>query len=85
MIAKLEQLADEVIQTDFLVLGGGLVGCMAELRARQDQNIDIAILERGTIWYGGNAIGFDDYNLEYPGIIEHPLPKKFLRRAGFQG
>ena len=85
MTNNLEQVADEVIQTDFLVLGGGLVGCMAALRARQDQNIDVAIMERGTIWYGGNAIGFDDHNLEYPGIIEHPLPKDFSAEQASKG
>ena len=85
MIKKLEQIADEVVETDFLVLGGGLVGCMAVLRARQNKNIDVAIMERGTIWYGGNAIGFDDHNLEYPGIIEHPLPKDFSAEQAAKG
>src|SRR3990172_43167 len=85
MIKKLEQIADEVIETDFLVLGGGLVGCMAALRARQNKNIDVAIMERGNIWYGGNAIGFDDHNLESPGIIEHPLPKNFSAEQASKG
>ena len=77
MTMKLEQIADEVIKTDFLVLGGGLVGCMAALRARQNKNIDVAVMERGTIWYGGNALGFDDHVIVNPGIIEHPLPSNF--------
>ena len=47
----LEQLADEVIETDFLVLGGGLVGCMAALRARQDKNIDVAIMEKSKRYF----------------------------------
>jgi succinate dehydrogenase/fumarate reductase flavoprotein subunit len=85
MTMKLEQIADEVIKTDFLILGGGLVGCMAALRARQNKNIDVAIMERGTIWYGGNAIGFDDHNIEYPGIIEHPLPSNFSSEQASRG
>jgi succinate dehydrogenase/fumarate reductase flavoprotein subunit len=58
---------------------------MAALRARQNKNIDVAIMERGTIWYGGNAIGFDDHNLEYPGIIEHPLPSNFSPEQAAKG
>ncbi|OGO08079.1 MAG: hypothetical protein A2Y92_03075 [Chloroflexi bacterium RBG_13_57_8] len=85
MTAKLDQLADEVIETDFLVLGGGLVGLMAALRARRNKDIDVAIMERGTIWYGGNAIGFDDHNIEYPGIIEHPLPRNFSPEQAAKG
>lgn len=85
MTLRLEQLADQVVETDFLVLGGGLVGCMAALRARENKNIDVAIIERGNIWYGGNAIGFDDWNMEYPGIIEHPLPKDFSPAQASKG
>jgi len=47
MSLRLEHIADEVIETDFLVLGGGLVGCMAALRARQDKKLDVAIMEKG--------------------------------------
>jgi succinate dehydrogenase/fumarate reductase flavoprotein subunit len=85
MNLKLEQLADEVIETDFLVLGGGLVGCMAALRARQDKKLDVVVMEKGTLKWGGNGIGFDDYNLEYPGIIEHPLPKGFSSAQAAKG
>ena len=67
------------------VLGGGLVGCMAALRARKNKNMDVAIVERGTIRWGGNAIGFDDYNLEHPGIIEHPIPRDFSAKQAEKG
>lgn len=85
MSIRMEQLADEVIETDFLVLGGGLVGCMAALRARQEKGLDVAVVERGTIRWGGNAIGFDDYNLEHPGIIEHPIPRDFSPKQAEKG
>jgi succinate dehydrogenase/fumarate reductase flavoprotein subunit len=79
------QSADEIIETDLLILGGGLVGCMAALRARQDRKIDVAIMEKGTIKWGGNGIGFDDHNIEYPGIIEHPLPRNFTATQAAKG
>jgi succinate dehydrogenase/fumarate reductase flavoprotein subunit len=82
---RLEQLADEIIETDFLVLGGGLVGCMAALRAKENKDLDVAVVERGTIRWGGNAIGFDDWNVEHPGIIEHPLPKNFSSKQAEKG
>lgn len=85
MALKIEQLADEIIETDFLVLGGGLVGCMAALRARKNKNLDVAIVEKGTIRWGGNAIGFDDYNLEHPGIIEHPISRDFSAKQAEKG
>jgi succinate dehydrogenase/fumarate reductase flavoprotein subunit len=81
MVVKLEQIADEVIETDFLIIGGGLAGCMAALRARQKGNIDVAIMERASIKYGGDAIGVDDHSdwrpEYYRSMIEHPLPKDF--------
>jgi succinate dehydrogenase/fumarate reductase flavoprotein subunit len=85
MLPALEHIADQVVETDFLILGGGLVGCMAALRARQDKNIDVAIMEKGTIKWGGNGIGFDDHNVEYPGIIEHPLPHGFSAAQASKG
>jgi succinate dehydrogenase/fumarate reductase flavoprotein subunit len=85
MPVKSKLLADEVIETDFLVLGGGLVGCMAALRARQNAHIDVSIMEKGTIKWGGNAIGFDDFNVEYPGVIEHPLPRDFSAAQAAKG
>jgi succinate dehydrogenase/fumarate reductase flavoprotein subunit len=85
MSLRLEHLADQVVETDFLVLGGGLVGCMAALRAKQDNSLDVVIMEKGTIKWGGNGIGFDDHNLEYPGIIEHPLPKNFSSAQAAKG
>ncbi|MBN2062997.1 MAG: FAD-binding protein [Deltaproteobacteria bacterium] len=85
MSLKIEQIADEIIETDFLVLGGGLVGCMAALRARKKKDLDVAIVERGTIRWGGNAIGFDDWNIEHPGIIEHPIPKDFSAMQAEKG
>jgi succinate dehydrogenase/fumarate reductase flavoprotein subunit len=53
MAVNLEQLADEVIETDFLIVGGGLAGCMAAIMAREQGNIDVAIMDRANIKTSG--------------------------------
>ena len=35
MTKNLSQIADEVIETDFLIIGGGLAGCMAAIEAKK--------------------------------------------------
>ena len=81
MVTELAQLADEVIETDFLIIGGGLAGCMAAIRARQKGNINVVIMERASIKYGGDSIGVDDHSdwrpEYYKNMIKHPLPKDF--------
>lgn len=85
MAVKLEQLADEVIKTDFLIIGGGLSGCMAAIRARQKENIDVAIMERASIKYSGDSIGVDDHSdwrpEYYKSVIKHPVLKGFPPEA----
>jgi succinate dehydrogenase/fumarate reductase flavoprotein subunit len=85
MTAKLEQIADEVIKTDFLVIGGGLSGCMAAIRAKRKGNIDVAVMERASIKYGGDSIGVDDHSdwrpEYYKSVIMHPVLKGFPARV----
>jgi succinate dehydrogenase/fumarate reductase flavoprotein subunit len=81
MTARLEQIADEVIKTDFLVIGGGLSGCMAAIRARRKGDIDVAVMERASLKYGGDSIGVDDHSdwrpEFYKSVIMHPVLKGF--------
>ncbi|MBN2062889.1 MAG: FAD-binding protein, partial [Deltaproteobacteria bacterium] len=81
MALKLEQIADEIIETDFLIIGAGLAGCMAAIRARKKGDIDVAVMERASIKYGGDSIGVDDHSdwrpEFYKNMIQHPLPKGF--------
>jgi succinate dehydrogenase/fumarate reductase flavoprotein subunit len=85
MAVKLEQLADEIIETDFLIIGGGLSGLMAALRARQKGNLDVAIMERTSIKYSGESIGVDDHSdwrpEYYKSLIRHPVLKGFPAAA----
>jgi succinate dehydrogenase/fumarate reductase flavoprotein subunit len=81
MVKDLAQYADEVIETDFLIIGGGLAGCMAAIRARRKKNVDVVLMERANIKYGGDSIGVDDHSDwrpdYYENMIKHPLPKGF--------
>lgn len=62
MVDKLEQLADEVVQTDFLIIGGGLVGSMAAIRARKkSKKIDITVIDKATMEYSGDGTGLDNF------------------------
>ncbi|HVN97909.1 MAG TPA: FAD-dependent oxidoreductase [Syntrophorhabdaceae bacterium] len=75
MTNSLALIADEVVETDFLIVGGGLAGCMAAIEAKKKSNIDVVIMEKSSIEYGGTGVGLDGFHVEFPGIIEHPVPK----------
>jgi adenylylsulfate reductase subunit A len=63
MGATLEQLTDGVIETDFLIVGGGLVGSMAAIRAKKaDKDLDITIIDKATMEYSGDGVGLDNLN-----------------------
>lgn len=65
---KLEEVADEVVETDVLIIGGGLAGLMAAIRARE-HNVKVAIIEKAHIRRSGmRGQGID----HYPSIA-HPL------------
>jgi succinate dehydrogenase/fumarate reductase flavoprotein subunit len=75
MAATLDQLADGVIETDFLIIGGGLVGSMAAIRARKNsKDISITIIDKATLEYGGDGIGLDNFN-------QIPLHKEDIKRT----
>lgn len=62
MVDKLEQLADEMIETDFLIAGGGLVGGIAALRAKKSgKNIDVTVIDKATMEYSGDGVGLDNF------------------------
>lgn len=60
----MEELADRVLETDFLIIGGGLVGCMAALRAKKnDPGIDVTIIDKAKMEYAGDGVGLDNFNM----------------------
>lgn len=63
MVTKLEELVDGIIETDFLIIGGGLVGSMAAIRAKKNnQNLDITIIDKARMEYSGDGVGLDNFN-----------------------
>lgn len=78
MPVKLDHLADEVVDTDFLIIGAGMAGCMAALRARAEGNIDVAVMERSIVKYSGSVMGWDDF----PFMIPHPTSQRSDDRPG---
>ena len=66
-ILPLEKLADEVIETDVLILGGGLAGCMAAIMAKNNKDVDVTVLDKATVRRGGDAGGGMDHH-----AIAHP-------------
>lgn len=63
----LEELAEEVIETDVLIIGGGLGGCMAAIKARE-HNVKVVIIDKAAIKRSGEGgQGIDHY-----GFIAHP-------------
>jgi alanine dehydrogenase len=62
MVAKLGSLVDGTIETDFLIIGGGLVGSMAALRAVQNgKNIDVTVIDKARMEYSGDGVGIDNF------------------------
>lgn len=86
MATSLEQLADRIIETDFLIVGGGLAGCMAAIRARAKGNVDVAIMEKAAIKTSGEILGVDHHYLDHPVITGETVEEaaRFLegKRAG---
>lgn len=78
MSTELEQMVDRVINTDFLIIGGGLAGCMAAIQAkRKNKHMDVTLMEKSSLEVSGSAIGLKDFHIEEPGMVEHPLPDSY--------
>ena len=63
MVNRLEELTDRVIETDFLIIGGGLVGSTAAIRAKKNNpNLDIVIIDKAKMEFSGDGVGLDNFN-----------------------
>jgi succinate dehydrogenase/fumarate reductase flavoprotein subunit len=84
MTVTLEQLADEIVETDILILGGGLAGCMAAIRAKEKNNLDVVVVEKAAIMRSGEAgHGVDHYpGLAHPKINAIDAEEYGRKRAG---
>lgn len=63
MVKRLEELTDGVIETDFLIIGGGLVGSTAAIRAKKNNpNLDVTIIDKAKLEFSGDGVGLDNFN-----------------------
>ncbi|MFC1979209.1 FAD-binding protein, partial [Chloroflexota bacterium] len=61
-MTTLEELADEIVETNILIIGGGLGGKMAAIRAREKGNADVTVVEKANITRCGEVpSGLDGY------------------------
>jgi len=61
MVENLEQIADKVIETDVLMIGGGIGGCCAAAKAKE-KGLDVTLIEKAHIERSGSsAQGIDHY------------------------
>jgi len=59
----LEQIADKVIETDTLVIGGGIGGCCTAVKAAEN-GLNVTLVEKGNTERSGNAgQGIDHYDV----------------------
>jgi succinate dehydrogenase/fumarate reductase flavoprotein subunit len=60
MPIELDQSSDEVIETDFLIVGGGVSGCSAAISSKKkNAGIQVLILEKAHINTSGEVLGVD--------------------------
>ncbi len=63
---SIDEMADKVIETDVLILGGGVAGCACAIRAR-DKGLDVTILEKANTARSGSAgMGIDHHGGPFP-------------------
>jgi len=59
-------IADKVIETDVLIIGGGVAGCACAIKAR-DNNLDVTLFEKAnTVRSGSAGIGIDHHGGPFP-------------------
>ena len=94
MVPKLEHLVDGIVETDFLIIGGGLAGSIAALRAKKkDGHIDVTVIDKATMEYSGDGVGLDNFNqiplrkqdLEKTEVTEEEVRKSTFGADRFKG
>lgn len=59
------QLKKEILNTDVLIIGGGIAGCMAAIGAMEKSDVDVLILEKAHISRSGDAGAGNDHLLAH--------------------
>ncbi|MBW1862763.1 MAG: FAD-binding protein [Deltaproteobacteria bacterium] len=79
----LEDIADKVIETDVLVIGGGIAGCCAAAKAR-DHGLNVTLIDKAAIERSGSAAqGIDHFDGLFPrdGMTTLDIVKGHERRG----
>ena len=74
MSKNIEELTSRIIETDFLVVGGGIVGSTAAIRAKKNNpNLDVTVIDKAKMEWSGDGVGLDNFN-------QVPLHKEDINR-----
>jgi succinate dehydrogenase/fumarate reductase flavoprotein subunit len=79
----LEDIADKVIDTDVLVIGGGIAGCCAAAKAR-DHGLNVTLIDKAAVERSGSAAqGIDHFDGLFPrdGMTTLDIVKGHERRG----
>jgi succinate dehydrogenase/fumarate reductase flavoprotein subunit len=81
---SIKNIADRVLNTDVLIVGGGIAGCPAAVRARK-HGLDVTIVEKAdTRRSGSAAAGIDHFGALMPADFSH-LEEKYGKDNVFRG
>jgi len=69
--ASMSNVSQEVIKTDVLVIGGGIAGVFAAIKAKE-QGVDVTIADKGTVGNQGSAPGL----VHILTLIRQAVPQK---------
>lgn len=74
MAKKIEEFTDRIIETDFLIVGGGIVGSLAAVRAKKNNpKLDVTVIDKAKMEWSGDGVGLDNFN-------QMPLHKEDIGR-----
>ena len=63
MAKSIEEMTDRIIETDFLIVGGGIVGAMAAYRAKREYpDLDVTVIDKAKMEWSGDGVGLDNFN-----------------------
>ena len=66
MAMNIEQMVDEIVTTDYLIIGGGVSGCTSALTAKKkNPDMKILILEKAHINTSGEVLGVDHNPVQF--------------------
>lgn len=72
---------EKILETDVLVIGGGIAGCHAAINARRN-GVKVVVMEKGaTKWSGNGGAGVDHWLSACTNPCSEVSPEEFTKRA----